>query len=250
MQALSAQTILQLWEIGQSQHPIDRALTLLNFACPDRSPEDLAHLSIGQRDLLLLTLRELTFSSQLVGTADCPQCGERLEFVMSTADLRTAEPHPEFCRQNTEPTELSLTLEDFELQVTLPNSRDLAAIAHCPDLETARTLLMQRCLRQIKQSGTCLEATALPPALLSQVADRLAAADPQAEIWLDFNCPACQHQWKLLFDIVQFFWTELSSQAQRLMREVHTLARFYGWREADILSMSNLRRQAYLELAG
>jgi hypothetical protein len=32
------------------------------------------------------------------------------------------------------------------------------------------------------------------------------------------------------------------------MREVHRLARVYGWREADILSMSASRRQFYLEM--
>jgi hypothetical protein len=52
----------------------------------------------------------------------------------------------------------------------------------------------------------------------------------------------------VLFDIVSFFWTELSAQAKRLLREVHTLARGYGWREADILAMSARRRQLYLDL--
>jgi hypothetical protein len=76
----------------------------------------------------------------------------------------------------------------------------------------------------------------------------MAECDPQAELLLDLNCPACQHTWQVLFDIVSFFWMELSVQAKRLMREVHLLARSYGWREADILSMSAMRRQFYLDL--
>jgi hypothetical protein len=32
------------------------------------------------------------------------------------------------------------------------------------------------------------------------------------------------------------------------MRQVHTLALAYGWREIDILAMSSWRRQAYLEM--
>ena len=39
-------------------------------------------------------------------------------------------------------------------------------------------------------------------------------------------------------------------EATRLLGEVHTLARAYHWREAEILAMSSRRRQAYLELAG
>jgi hypothetical protein len=66
---------------------------------------------------------------------------------------------------------------------------------------------------------------------------------------LDLRCPTCGHSWHALFDIVAFFWAELASQAKRLLREVHTLARAYGWREADIVSMSARRRQLYLEMA-
>jgi T4 bacteriophage base plate protein len=241
MRPLSAQDILQLWETGQHQHPIDRALTLLFVAFPDKSLDELANLSIGQRDRCLLTLRELTFGSKLDGTADCPNCGERLEFAMSVADVQV---------ESSLAAEFNVTVEEFDLQVRLPTSRDLAAIAHCTELETARSLLAQRCLHQVNRGGETLEAIALPPAVLAQVSDRLAERDPQAEIWLDFSCPNCQHNWKLLFDIVTFFWTELSAQAKRLMREVHTLARFYGWREADILAMSSVRRQAYLEMVG
>jgi len=52
----------------------------------------------------------------------------------------------------------------------------------------------------------------------------------------------------VMFDIVSFFWSEICVQAKRLLREVHILARAYGWREADILSMSAARRQLYLEM--
>ena len=245
MRSLSAQDILQLWETGQHQHPIDRALTLLLVAFPDKSLDELASLSVGQRDGCLLTLRELTFGSKLDGIAECPNCGERLEFAMNVADVQVGD-----SASGLVGTEFSLTLEDFDLQVRLPTSHDLAAIAHCTELETARSLLTQRCLHQVNQNGMMLKAIDLPPTVLTQLADRLTERDPQAEIWLDFSCPACRHDWQLLFDIVTFFWTELSAQAKRLMREVHTLARFYGWRESDILSMSSVRRQAYLEMVG
>ena len=73
-------------------------------------------------------------------------------------------------------------------------------------------------------------------------------SDPQAEIQLHLTCPACSRSWSVLFDIVSFFWSEICVQAKRLLREVHTLARVYGWREAEILSMSTARRQLYLEM--
>lgn len=91
MRSLSAQNIIQIWEIGNLQHPIDRALTLLAFACPDKSADDLAALSIGQRDGYLLTLRELTLGSQMESYAECPKCAQRLEFTVNVADIRVAE---------------------------------------------------------------------------------------------------------------------------------------------------------------
>jgi hypothetical protein len=35
-----------------------------------------------------------------------------------------------------------------------------------------------------------------------------------------------------------------------LLTEVHRLAQAYGWREAEILALSEARRHAYLELVG
>jgi hypothetical protein len=80
------------------------------------------------------------------------------------------------------------------------------------------------------------------------ISQALLEADPQAEIRLDFTCPACAHEWELLFDIAEFFWTELSAQAQRLLREIDALARAYGWSEREILNLPAQRRQTYLEL--
>jgi hypothetical protein len=73
-------------------------------------------------------------------------------------------------------------------------------------------------------------------------------ADPQADVQLALTCPACGHQWEATFDIASFFWSEIDSWAHRILREVHTLASAYGWREADILAMSPQRRQLYLEM--
>jgi hypothetical protein len=64
------------------------------------------------------------------------------------------------------------------------------------------------------------------------------------------SCPACQHEWLAMFDILSFFWTEIEAWAYRTLRQVHTLASAYGWREADVLAISAWRRQRYLEMVG
>ncbi|MDJ0734416.1 MAG: phage baseplate protein [Nostocaceae cyanobacterium] len=244
MRSLSAHHILRIWEIGQSQHPLDRALTVLAFGCPEMSPSQLASLSIGQRDAYLLTLREITFGDKMNGLAECPNCGDRLEFDINIPDIRVAEilsPKVEV---------YNLQMEGVELQFRLPNSQDLAAIVGYKDVKIANELLMQRCILEASHKGNSVAYQDLSVAVVNQVVQQMAKWDPQAEILLNLNCPACEHSWQLLFDIVSFFWTELTARAKRLLQEVHTLARFYGWREADILSMSVVRRQLYLDLVG
>jgi hypothetical protein len=52
----------------------------------------------------------------------------------------------------------------------------------------------------------------------------------------------------MAFDIAAYLWQEVDARARRALRDTHTLARAYGWREADILAMSDFRRQQYLEM--
>ena len=82
------------------------------------------------------------------------------------------------------------------------------------------------------------------------VTERMSQADPQADVKLGLDCPACGHDWLVTFDILSFLWSEIETWAQRMLRDVHILARSYGWREADILAMSAFRRQCYLEMLG
>jgi T4 bacteriophage base plate protein len=242
MRSLSAQNIIQIWEIGQNQHPIDRALTLLAFAFPDKSADELAYLSIGQRDAYLLTLRELTLGSQMESYAECPKCAERLEFTVNVADIRVDEPIP------LENQKYALSSGEFQLRFRLPNSKDLAAAIAYQDVNAVRRLIGQRCVLEVNRDGVAVSEKELPATVITDLAKQMAECDPQAEVLLNLNCPACNHEWQVVFDIVAFFWSELSAQAKRLLREVHTLARFYGWREADILAMSAIRRQFYLDL--
>jgi hypothetical protein len=74
------------------------------------------------------------------------------------------------------------------------------------------------------------------------------SSDPQADLRFTLHCQVCSHEWEAGFDIAQFLWTEVDAWASRTLFDVHCLARAYGWREADILSLSPWRRQCYLEM--
>jgi hypothetical protein len=94
----------------------------------------------------------------------------------------------------------------------------------------------------------CSGGKSLPNEKVEALGRTILKADPWAEITLHLSCPACRHEWDLLFDIVEFFWREISAQARRLLREIDTLARAYGWTEREILSLPAQRRQSYLEM--
>ena len=243
MRPLYAHDLLEIWEAGQDRHPVDRALILLGTAYPELAWDELTGLSVGARDARLLSVREQVFGTRLDGFVECPQCAEGLQFGVAVADLRV-QPADEAGEQP-----LELVTEDFSLRFRLPNSRDLGAAAAREDPAAARDLLVQRCVLRATRKGLPLATDALPVEVVSALAKRLSELDPQAELRLDLLCPACDHRWEAYFDIVAFLWGELAAYARRLLREVHVLALAYGWREADILSMSPLRRRSYIEMA-
>jgi hypothetical protein len=243
MRSLSASDLLEVWERGLGQHPVDRALTLL-AACSMKERQDLAALSIGQRDAQLLEIYEHLFGPTINALAECPKCAERLEYSLSTQDLTV--------RPNMQEDEASLTLlaGDVTLRLRLPNSLDLTAVSQCADIRTARRMLMERCVLEASQAGRTLAVPTLPDSAVEQVAARLADADPLAEILIDLTCSACRHRWQVVLDIECFLWVKTSALAKRLLREVHVLARAYGWRELDILTLSSTRRKCYLDMVG
>ena len=240
MRALLAFDLLRVWERGLTQTPVQRALTLLAAACPDTSPDALARLSIGQRDARLLMLREWVFGPQLVSLAVCPACGERLELTFNVADIRVSV-------EVEVGDALSLSVDGYEVHFRLPNSMDLVVTAG-QDVLASRRQLLERCLVTAQRDGEETSSDQLPSNVVDAIARYMAQADPQADVQLALVCPECGHEWQAAFDIVSFFWSEISVWVHRILREVHVLASAYGWREADILAMSPWRRHLYLSL--
>jgi hypothetical protein len=242
MRALSAGELLTVWEHGVNQRPSQRALALLGVACADDAPPDeLARLSIGQRDEQLLKLRERIFGPGLAAISACPVCREVLEFTVNAADLSVApvvEPGDK----------IDLVQAGYELEFRLPNTLDLAALDPAADRESSGHHLLSLCVTRARRDGAEVAPGELPPEILAAVSERMAEADPQADVQLDLACPQCEHRWQTPLDIVSFFWREIHSWALRMLNDVHALASAYGWREADILALTPARRQAYLEM--
>lgn len=242
MGSLSNGDIIKVWETGQDQHLLDRALTILLARYPEMTRDQLASLTIGQRDGCLLELREKTFGSNIRGFAVCPQCSDELEFTLSTEDIQMS-PEPLFIGGE---RSFELVAENVKLNFRLPNSKDFATVAGSEDLQSAQNLIIQRCMIETAADGKPIMVEKLSPEVIERLAECMSECDPQADVLLNLKCPACRHKWQKVFDIVTFFWEEISMHAKSLLQEVHSLASVYGWREENILSMSSARRQYYL----
>lgn len=235
---LTAAELLDIWEKGLRQPPLQRIFILLAVAFPDRTPAELLELSIGQRDALLLQLREQFFGQRLLNTARCPQCAERIEWESSVT---------EYLVQATEPAEsFELHEADYMLRFRLPNSLDIAAAVNAGDTE----IILNRCVLHAEQNGEECAPDKLPEFVLQKLAEKIEEADPMAEIRLQLHCPACSHDWEAVFDIASFLWAELNDWAERMLRTIHKLAAGYGWSEQEILALSPVRRQLYSGMLG
>jgi hypothetical protein len=235
MRSPSSEEILAMWEAALAEHPIDRALTIA-AAFSGQTKRTLAQLPVGVRDSLLFQARACLFGTRLETFAQCPSCAGSLEFAVSIDDLPLCA-----CGELEMAGASGAAYETEEgLRFRLPNSFDLAAIAAVEDLGEAERLLARRC---VVKGDFDLDDRALE-AVNRAIAER----DPAGDLELAVTCPACGGQWTLILDIASFFWRELNSFAKRLLGEVDTLARAYGWPEQVILQLSPARRAMYLEM--
>jgi hypothetical protein len=241
MHTLSATELLKVWERGLTQSPAQRALTLISAASNEMPSERIAKFSIAQRDMELLTLREQIFGTQLSSIANCPACGQPLEFSINGADLRAAS-------EGNSDEMFSVTHAGYDVRYRLPNSFDLASLDQAADDEVNRRRLLARCVIVAEQGGAEIPAVELPEEVVTVITESMAEADPEADVQLALSCPECNHAWQAPLDILSYFWSEIHAWAGCILREIHALASAYGWREADVLALSANRRQAYLEM--
>ena len=239
MRALPVSEIIQLWETACRYPPVDRALSMLQVVLPEQSREELAALPLGQRDALLLSLRRAIFGDVLPGTSRCPACSGTIEFELNCSSLQTGAngPHQE-----------QLSQDGYSITIRPLNSFDLAAAASAETATQSRAVLLSRCVSAVFHQDQAMETAELPVEIQNRVAETALAADSQAEILLDLDCPDCHQKWQSVLDIGNVLWLEISARAQRLLMEVHMLAKAYGWGETEIFQLSPERRAAYVQM--
>lgn len=240
MERPEAATLLHAWERGAEQGPTVRGLLLLAAALPGAAPGELASCRIGQRDSLLLEMRERLFGPDLECVSNCAHCGERIELAFPMDGIRAGHGREEM---------FEAQAEGWRATFRLPTSADLLAVEAERDAAAAEKMLLRRCLIGVTSlDGAELEPGELPATLVAAIDTRMGELDSQAQVVLDITCAACSRAARAIFDIVTHLWSEIDCWARGLTREIHAIASAYGWNEPQILALTPARRRAYLDL--
>lgn len=246
MRSLNAAELLNVWEYGLNQPNLQRALIIIAAASPELDSHAVANLSIGVRDARLLQLREWMFGTLLHNKAQCPECGEQVEWQGRTTDLRI-----QAFADTSSADEFSMEVDGYQLRFRLPTSLDIDAVMTLMQSDNSNstiggTALLKRCVVSADHAGKACDPAELSQHVLDVLSQKIEELDPQAEIRTVLSCPECSHQWQLQFDITSFLWTEINTWAERTLSSIHRLASAYGWTEREILNLSPIRRQLYL----
>lgn len=218
-------------------------LYLLAFVDSEIEVDKVAKLSIGNRDARLLQLRVLLFGNRLQNVAQCPKCTETLEWEMEVSDIQLNS-----LPLTTPSDAFHLEVEDFKVQFRLLNSEDMIKASSWPAYQEDPKKILTDCILNIQKAGKDFQADPIPERILEAINNQMPKLDPQANINIGLNCPACEHHWENPFDIVTYLWTEIDNKVKHILEEIFVLARAFGWSEKDILSMSPKRRQIYLAM--
>lgn len=239
LRALDGHALLALWEGALAQPESRRGDAVLQLACAEEAPA----CTLGQRNLRLAALHAHLFGRGLDLLSHCPGCGTVAQFSGDCAALLDdAGAAPDEAPHRIE-------ADGFTLAFRLPAGADVQAAAEMGGGEVFARHLLERCVLDCTRQGEPCEPHDLPLAVLDRLSQRMEALDPAARVSFALACPHCASRWDAQLDLGGLLWQKLQAAAERLLLDVDTLARHYGWSEAEVIAMSPTRRAAYVQMA-
>lgn len=230
---------LDLWERAAPKLPRRRRREFLAFGgLPGAPVED---LEVGRANAWLLRLHRSMFGSRLPCHTACPRCDAALELDLDGEELLAREP-----ARTAGPAQL--LVGEWEVVFRLPTEGDVDAVHGESDLAAARDALVRRCVTGCRRGAEETSVSLAPPEVVAHMSVRIEESDPLATLDFALRCASCDHGWTSILEIDVFLWLRLNAWAHRLLRDVHTLAKAYGWSERTITGMSQWKRQLYLDM--
>lgn len=232
------------WLARHPRTPSAQVVTRLLSAClariDDTAPShDLVRrLLVGDRDYLVLQLRRLTLGDEFQAVMMCPACRAKMDVTVQASEI-PIEQRPQAASCYT----LGLPRAERPARMVrfrLPTGADQESVLGM-DLTAAVDALLNLCILDDGGESLSHEEYMVFVAEMDQLA-------PQLEVELDLTCPECAHMFLAPFDPITFFFQEMRINSDQLLHEIHLLAFYYHWSEAEILSLRRDRRRAYLSL--
>lgn len=159
-------------------------------------------LHLGDRDYLLLRLRQMDLGDAVHQVMRCPACAQRVDvdLLISELPVRRLDP-PQ--------ADYRLSLAGHQLRVRLPTGADQAAIEAMAigNPAAANTRLFARLVLDVEGEGAPSETRVRewPLALRAQLASWLEINTPGPDVFLDLSCPHCKADMSYAFDLAAFF---------------------------------------------
>jgi hypothetical protein len=196
----------------------------------------LSNLTLFDLDFLLLSLRKQLISDRIQADVTCSAagCQARIEIAFGIeAYLNHYRPRR---ARGVEPAEEEgwFRLKNLAARFRLPTGADGVAIAHHPQPAAA---LIER----------CIHPSDLPARKRQRIERALEAMAPNLAQQLQGQCAECGAEIALWFDPQQFVLQELQNRSRFAYEEIHLLALYYQWSEAEILALPSSRRRYYAE---
>ncbi|MBW2663680.1 MAG: hypothetical protein JRD93_17290 [Deltaproteobacteria bacterium] len=223
------------------------------------TPEIVRNLLVGDRDYLVLKLRQMTIGDRVEATLVCPNthCGKKIDidFDLRQIPIKQGKVSSQVFAV-TVPGQEAFEDNDgdkhYRVEFCLPRGGDqeeLAPLAVNNEPEAVNKLLAH-CIQRIDGVMEIDESQIekLSPSAREKIEKTMAELAPQVDLEMEAKCPECGKTFSFPFNMSQFFIDEMKGNLNQLYQEVHFLAFYYKWSESDILSMTRKKRRNYLEL--
>ncbi len=212
---------------------IDRLL--VESSETDIRPGMAAVIATADRDEMLAAIYKANFGSQIESTIDCQACEEPFDLDFDCDQLLN------FIRGEAAMAEVEKEEDGtFKLadgcRFRLPSGEDERLLFGLSE-QQAGHLLLERCLLE----GDAQANASNIQAAMQQIA-------PVFETDLQANCPECNHEQYIRFDMQSYLLNALLLEKKQLPTEVHRLAVTYGWSQQEILELPRTLRQRYVSL--
>lgn len=208
-------------------------------SCPDEFDLDWPALPATDIDTALLHIRRSLFGDLISADVTCPAqgCGKRIDVRFSIAEFLTyRKPRRARGVEAAEPDQPGwYRLSGTSVMFRPPTGGDIVAAAAENKAEQG---LVHRCVRP----------GGLRAPVLRRVMRALEVMAPSLADELQGECAECGAVVDIYFDARSFTLRELRDQATFVYGDIHMLAHYYHWAEADILALSRDRRIRYVEM--